>query len=52
MTQYNTLNVGCLTHKWKSGKKVTKVTLNLLSYLIGSSNDETKFSHKSLLSDT
>ena len=33
-------------------KNETNVTLNLSSNLIGSSNDETNFPHKSLLTDT
>ena len=33
-------------------KNGSKVTLNLASNLIGSSNDETNFQHKLLLTDT
>ena len=52
MAQYNTLNVKLsksqLT-KLKSGiKNGTEVTLELLSNLIGDSNNETNFPHKSL----
>ena len=53
MTQYNTLNVKLSNpqlNKLKSAiKNGTEVTLNLSSNLIGSSNDETIFPHKSLL---
>ena len=56
MTQYNTLNVkfsNSQLNKLKSAiKKGTEVTLNLLSSLIGNSNDETNFLHKLLLTDT
>ena len=56
MTQYNTLNVklsNSQLNKLKSGiKNGTEVTLNLLSNLIGNSNDETNFLHKLLLTDT
>ena len=45
MTQYNTLNVKLSNsanenQEYKNG---TEVTLNLLSNIIGSSNDETNF---------
>ena len=42
-----------LSHfRLKSGiKNGTEVTLNLLSNFIGSSNDETNFSHKLLLTE-
>ena len=52
MTQYNTLNVKLSKsqlNKLKSGiKNGTEVTLELLSNLIGDSNNETNFPHKSL----
>ena len=51
MTQYNTLN--SQLHQLKSSiKNGTKVNINLSSNLIRSSNDETNFSHKLLLTDT
>ena len=56
MTQYNALNVKLFDsqlNKLKSEvKNGTEVTLNLSSYLIGNSNDETNFPHKSLLTNT
>ena len=56
MTQYNTLNVKLSSsqlNKLKSAiKNGTEVTLNLSLNLIGSSNDETDFPHKLLLTDT
>ena len=56
MTQYNTLNVklsNSQLSKLKSQiKNVSKVTLNISSLVIGSSNDETNFSHKLLLTNT
>ena len=56
MTQYNTLNLKLFNlHliKLKSAtKNGTEVTLNLSSSLIGNSNDETNFPHKSLLTNT
>ena len=56
MTQYNTLNVKLSNSnldKLKSTiKNGTEVTLTLSSNLIVSSNDETKFPHKLLLTDT
>ena len=56
MTQHNTLNIklsNSQLNKLKSAiKNGTEVTLNLSSNLIGSSNDETNFQHKSLLTDT
>ena len=56
MTQYNTLNVklsNSQLNKLKSEiKNGTEVTLNLSSNLIGSSNDETNFPHKLLLTKT
>ena len=56
MTQYKTLNVklsDSQLNKLKSGiKNGTEVSLNLSSNLIGNSNDETKFPHKLLLTDT
>ena len=56
MTQYNTLNVKlCKSqlNKLKSTikKNGTRVTLNLSSNLIGSSNDATNFPHKLLLAN-
>ena len=56
MTQYNTLNVklsNSQLNKLKSAiKNETKVTLNLSSNIIGGSNDENNFPHKSLLTNT
>ena len=56
MTQYNMLNVklsNSQLNKLKpAAKNGTEVTLNLSSNLIGSSNDETDFSHKLILIDT
>ena len=56
MTQYNTLNVklsNSQLFKLKSAiKNGTEVTLNLSSNPIGSSNDETNFPHKLLLTNT
>ena len=56
MTQYNTLNVklsNSQLNKLKSARKnETKVTLNLSSNIIGGSNDENNFPHKSLLTNT
>ena len=56
MTQYNTLNVklsNSQLNKLKSGiKNRTEVTLKLSSNLIGNFNDETKISHKLLLTST
>ena len=56
MTQYSTLNIKLSNSqfsKWKSAiKNGSEATLNLSSNLIGSSNDETNFPHKLLLSDT
>ena len=56
MSQYNTINVklsNSPVNKLKSAiKNGTEVTLNLSSNLIGSSNDETNFSHKLLLTNT
>ena len=53
ITQYNTLPVNLSNsqlNKLKSGiKNSTKVTLNLSSNVIGNSNDEIKFPHKSFL---
>ena len=55
-TQYNTLNVKLSSsrlNKLKSAiKKETKVTLNLLSNVIGDFNAENNFSHKLLLTNT
>ena len=56
MTQHNTLNVklsNLQLNKLKSAiTNGTKVTLNLLSNLIGISKDETNFPHKLLLTNT
>ena len=53
MTQYNSVNLKLSNselNKLKSGiKNGTAVTLNRSSNKIGDSNDETNFSHKSLL---
>ena len=50
MTQYSTLNVKCFNsqfNKLKSGiKKDTEVTLDVLSNVIGNSNDEWNCLHK------
>ena len=56
MTQYNTLNVklsNSQLNKLKFAiKNGTGITLNLSVNLIGSSNDETNFPHKLLLTET
>ena len=56
MTQNNTFNVKLSNSQLKklksATKNVTKVTLNLSSNFIESSNDETNFSHKLLLTNT
>ena len=56
MTQYNTLNVklsNSQLNKLKSRiKNGTEVTLNLLSNVIANSNDQYKFPHKLLLTNT
>ena len=56
MTQYNSLNVklsNSQLNKLKSGiKNRTEVTSKISSNLIGNFNDETKFSHKFLLTST
>ena len=56
MTQYNTLNAklsNSQLNKLKSTiKNGTEVTLNLSSNFIGSSNDETNFLNKLLVTDT
>ena len=56
MPQNNTLNIKMFNsqlNKLKSAiKNATEVTLNLPSNVIGNSNDETKFLHKLLLTDT
>ena len=56
MTQYSTLNIkfsNSQLNKLNSAiKNGAEVTLNLSSNLIGSSNDETSFPHKLLLTDT
>ena len=56
MAEYSTLNVkfsNSQLNTLKSGiKNGTEVTSNLSSNLVESSNDETNFSHKLLLTDT
>ena len=56
MTQYNTLNVKFSISQLDKLKLETKngaeVTLSLSSNLIGNSNNDNNFSHKSLLTDT
>ena len=56
MTQYNTLNVKFFNSQLNNLKSAIKngneVALNLSSNAIGSSNDETNFPHKLLLTDT
>ena len=56
MIQYNTLNVklsNSQLNKLKSEvKNGTEVTLNLSSDVVGSSNDETNFPYKLLLTKT
>ena len=56
MTKYNTINVklsNLQLNKLKYAvKKRSEVTLNLLSNLIGNSNDENNFPHKLLLTYT
>ena len=56
MTHYNTLNVKLSNSQFHKLKPATKngtgVILNLLSNLIGNSNDETNFPHTLLLTDT
>ena len=56
MTQYNTLNVKLsnlqLTKLIFAIKIGTEVILNFSSNLIGSSNDESNFPHKLLLSSS
>ena len=55
MTQYNTLNVKLSNsqfNKLKSAiKNGTDVILRLSSNIVGSSNDETNFPHKLLLTN-
>ena len=55
MTQYNTLNVklsNSQLNEFKSGiKKSIGVTLDLLSNMVGCSNDETNFPHTLLLTN-
>ena len=55
MIQYNNLNVklsNSQTSKLKSAiKNGTKVTLNLLSNIVGDSNEENNFPHKLLLTN-
>ena len=54
MTQYNTVNVKLSNSQLNKSKSALKsdaeVTLNLASNLIGNSNDETNFSHNTLVS--
>ena len=56
MTQYNTLNVKLFNLQLNKLKPAitngTEVTLNFLWNLIGSSHDETNFSHKLFLTNT
>ena len=56
MTQYTTLNISLSNLKLNKLKPAikneTEVKLNLSSNLIWSSNDETNFPHKLLLTDT
>ena len=56
MTQYNTLNINLSNSQLNKLKLTikngTEVTLNLSSNLIGSSNDQTNFPHKLLLTST
>ena len=56
MTQYNTLNVrisNLKLNKLKSGiKNDNEVTLKLSSNVDGDSNDQNKFPHKLLLTNT
>ena len=56
MTKYNTLNVklsNSQLNKLKSEiKNGTEITLNLSSNLTGTSNDETNFQHKLILTNT
>ena len=56
MTQYNTLNVklsNSQLNKLKFAiKNGTRLTLNLLSNIIGDFNDENNFPHKLLLTNT
>ena len=56
MTQYNTLNVklsNLQLNKLKLGiKNGTEVTLKISSNIVGDSNDENKFPHKLLLTNT
>ena len=55
MTKYNSLNVklsNSQLNKLKSAiKNGTDVVLRLLSNMVGSTNDETNFSHKLLLTN-
>ena len=56
MSQYNTLNVNLSNSQLNKLKLTikngTEVTLNLSSNLTESSNDQTNFSHKLLLTNT
>ena len=56
MTHYNTLNVKLSNSQFRKLKSAikngTEVIWNLLSNLIGNSNDETNFPHTLLLTDT
>ena len=56
MTQYNTLNVilpNSKLYKLKSGiKNNTEVTLKISSNVVGDSNNENKFLHRLLLTNT
>ena len=55
MMEYSTLKVKLSNSRLKKLKSEikngTKVTLNLSSYIVGTSNDETHFPHKLLLTN-
>ena len=51
IVQYNTSNVKSISQLNKSKSWMKKVTLNISSSMFGDSNDETTFSHKSLLAN-
>ena len=52
MTQYITLNVKLYNSQLNKLENGTKVTLNLSSNVIGTSNEETSFPHKLYLTNT
>ena len=56
MATYNTLNVKLSSSQLNKSKsvikKVTEITLNLATNLIGNSNDEAKFSTQAMLAVT